>query len=89
MNEFSLQPTGVFVFCMVSMSTMVDLSLDIVSIDVKLALKFVVIMRITNNHGGSIIRAKLFVVGSLAYSECILRIRTRLPKTGKLVLDKL
>ena len=59
--------------------------------EVKLAVKVLVAMRITNNHGASTVLAKGLFIGSPAYYkiEMYQEIRLGFSKGGKSVIEKL
>lgn len=63
-NEPRFVPTGEFVLLSISMSTMDGLSRETVKMDVRLAVKLAVTIKITKNHGASTIRDKLLLRGS-------------------------
>ena len=76
MNEFPLQPTAEFLFRRVWISNTDGSSCETVIMEVKLAVKVLVAMRITNNHGASTVRARGLLICSPAY--CNLEMYTEL-----------
>lgn len=65
-NEFPLHPTGAFVLRSVSISETDGWRCEIVNMEVRLAVKLAVMIRIANNHGASTNRDKLLRSGSPA-----------------------